>query len=185
MSAHDFTKALTPDEAAFRRILTGQFLRYPRMEVQDLYKLIFQAARGSEHAVADITAARRWLERELRELTSGPEEPAIDPISPNGRIVRINLRPYVASRGDLAVLLQVFVRTAYAYQGTESTLRRYWCYAEQMAADGLLPFPPGALRDFFTELQAQGLPAVHHSTAYVNAYRPAYRVVVHELLSQT
>lgn len=174
--------ALTREETVFRCMLTNQLLRYPQLAIQDLYKLIFQASFGSEHAVADRAAAHRWLELELRELAPGPEEPIVDSISPNGHIVRINLRPYLAARMDLAGLLEAFVRTAREYRGTEATLQRYWSHVERMAMAGLLSFTREALQGFFAEMQAAGFPAVHHSTAYTAAYRPAYRVVLSAFL---
>jgi hypothetical protein len=183
MSAKGFTTSFTPDEASFRRLLTTQLARYPQLEVQDLYKLIFQASFGSEHAVADAVVAHRRLERELHELADGPEEPIVDPISPDGRIVRINLRPYLAARGDVAGLLEAFVRTARDYRGTEATLHRYWRYAEHMAAASLLPFACEMLQGSFAAMQIKGFPAVHHSDMYAKTYRPAYRVIVRGFLA--
>jgi len=168
--------------AAFRCILADQVARHPRLEVQDLYKFIFQAALGSEHAVRDAAAARDWLERELREMGAGPAEPVVEPLSPDGRIVRVNLRPYIAAGGDPAVLLEAFIRTASAHRGTSAELRRYWGIAQQMAREGQLPFSPDELRDFIARMEALGWPAVHHSEAYEMAYRPAYRVIARELL---
>jgi hypothetical protein len=97
--------------------------------------------------------------------------------------VRINLRSYLAAGGDLAELLEAFVRTAREYRGTEATLRRYWRYAQHMAAAGLLPFGCEALRVFFVDMRAEGFPAVHHSDTYAKTYRPAYRVIVHRFLA--
>jgi hypothetical protein len=185
MSPKDPTTALIPEQVTFRGILSNQIQRYPQLEIQDLYKLIFQASFGSEHAVAGRAAAHRWLERELRELAPGPEEPIIDPISPDGSIVRINLRPYLAARKALACLLAAFARTARGYHGTEAALHRYWHDAEHMAAAGLLPFAPEALHRFFAEMQAASFPAVHHSAAYTAAYHPAYRVVRSEFLGRS
>jgi hypothetical protein len=182
MSPTDPTTTLPSEEAAFRRLLTAQVLRHPRLEIQDLYKLIFQASFGSEHAVGNLEVARRWLMHEVHELTHGPEEPMADPISPDGRIVRINLRPYLANSGDLATLLEAFVRTGREYRGADATLQRYWRYAEHMAAAGLLAFAREALQGFFAKMQVEGFPAVHHSTMYTTAYRPAYRVVLYEFL---
>jgi hypothetical protein len=183
MAADDLLTPLRPDESAFRRIVAIQIRRYPRLEIQDLYKLILQAARGSEHVVSDLTAARRWLAHELLDLADGPEEPIVDPISPDGSVVRLNLRPYLAARGDLTGLLEAFVRTAREYRGTDVTLYRYWRFAEHMATAGLLPFACEALRKFFIGMQADGFPAVHHSDTYAKTYHPAYRVVVHRFLA--
>lgn len=174
---------MAPEEATFRRILSNQSWRYPLLAIQDLYKLVFQASFGSEHAIADPGTAQRWLEHELGELAHGPEEPLVDPISPDGRVGRIHLRPYVASGKDLTQLLEAFLHTAHTYHGSESTLYRLWGYAECMATAGLLPFARDTLQQFFVGMQRQGLPAVHHSTAFAMAYRPAYRVICVSFLS--
>ena len=87
-------------EKKLHHILVDQIARYPQMEIQDFYKLQYQAVMGSEHAISSLDAARTWLKRELENLTEGPDEPAVDVISPEGNIVRVNLRPFIQSGGD-------------------------------------------------------------------------------------
>ncbi len=180
--AAEITVMSAEDGNAFRATLSDHLFRYPRLEVQDLYKLIYQAAMGSEHACQDIVAAHTWLEHELNGLSEGPEEPVVDPLSPDGRIVRVNLRPYRAAGGDQSGLLAAFIRTANEYQGTLTRLRQYWSYAERMARAKELPFSPNCLREVFAKLEAEGFPPVNHSEAYETAYHPAYRVIVREFL---
>ena len=45
-------------------LLRNHFNRYPLMQVQDVYKLLHQAAMGSEHAVVDETNARQGPAKE-------------------------------------------------------------------------------------------------------------------------
>src|SRR5512136_1192132 len=125
---------------AIRCILSDHIARYPLMQVRDLYKLIHQAALGSEHAVRDLESARAWLDRELKDLGPGPADPLIDPISADGRIVRVHLRPFLHAHGDLTALLDAFVRTANEYRGDTKRLPEYATAAQQMAQAGLLPF---------------------------------------------
>lgn len=170
------------EEGKFRRILADQITRYPQMDVQDLYKLIHQAALGSEHAVHRYEAARHWLQRELNELAEGPKEPVIDTISTDGQIARVNLRPYVESGGDLDKLLGAFIRSANEYRGTEDQLCSLWFCAEKLASSGELPYERDAMRAFFEKMKARSFPAVHHSVEYKEAYNPRYRVVSIEYL---
>ncbi|MEE8300323.1 MAG: hypothetical protein V3R28_03350 [Desulfatiglandales bacterium] len=187
ISLFAFANATPPssEEVSFRSILAEQVGRYPKLELQDLYKLIYQAAMGSEHAVSDTDMVHTSLERELEALADGPAEPVIENISPDSRLVRINLRPYFAAKGDRLVLITAFVRTANEYKGSDSQLRRYWSYAERMAADGELPFRYAALERFFAQMKEQGFPAVHHSATYASAYHPAYRVIIYEFLGRS
>jgi hypothetical protein len=169
-------------EQRLHRILADQIARYPQMEIQDLYKLLFQAVMGSEHAIGNHDAARSWLERELENLPEGPDEPAIDVISPDDSIVRVNLRPFIQSGGDPSSLLDVFVRTANEHRGTTERLWLYWSFAERLAEDGELPFERTDMRAFFKLVEKDAFPAVHHSTRYENAYHPAYRVIKQDYL---
>jgi hypothetical protein len=172
------------DTANFISILTKQISRYPRMQLQDLYKLIHQGALGSEHAVHDKEGARKWLHRELQDLQNGPPEPIVDPIAPSGDIVRVNLRPYLHQGGDPDSLLETFIKTANEYRGSEEILRKNWAIARRMVSKGRLPFHLNEMDEFLNDLEREGFPAVHHSATYEEAYRPAYRVIATKYLPE-
>jgi len=157
----------------FAPILKSHLARYPEMQIQAIYKLIHQAALGSEHAVTDRHAAGVWLEREIMQLGDEDAEPAIDPISADGQIVRVHLRPFLAENGDPEALLTAFVRTANEFHGDEQTLKNYWDIAMGF-------FPPAAMDDFIQSMK--GYPAMHHSEIYTQRYRPAYRVILQKYL---
>lgn len=156
----------------------GQSKRYPAMEVQDLYKFIHQAALGPAHAVADTAAARAWLDREIYTLKPGPDKgPLMELLRPDSALVRVNLRPYVASNQDSASLMESFVLTSRTFERSYGRLDRYWGLARGLADHGRLPFVPEAMDSLFARQAEQGHPAVHHSAAYTRAHTPAYRVV--------
>jgi len=166
------------------RILADHARRYPRLEVADLYKLLHQAAMGSEHAVSNEEAVRAWLERELATMGPGPEEPLVDPIAPGSEVVRVHLRPYHAAGYDAEELLDAFLRTADEYRGSVERLQHYWEMAEEMVRQGRLPLAPDEICEFRERMARQGFPAIHHSATYQRVYRPAYRVVALPFLPQ-
>lgn len=153
-------------------ILASHFARYPAMALADLYKLIHQAALGSHHAVHNGRTARERLTRELTRLGEGPDEPLLDLISEETNIVRVHLRPYLASGNDPERLLEAFLRTANEFRGEPQTLERYW-----QAAARLGRFPPADMETFIQTMRARNYPAIHHSAEYTRLYRPAYRIV--------
>jgi hypothetical protein len=167
---------------AFSGILLNHQRRYPLWQVQDIYKLAQQAAMGSEHALNDEDAVRAWLERELEEMGCGPEEALIDPIAPDGSIVRLHLRPYLAGGGDPETLLAAFLQTARQYHGSRTNLEEYLETAVGMTVSGELPFSQVELSEFFSKMQRLNYPAQHHSAGYEAAYRPAYRVIYRSFL---
>jgi hypothetical protein len=154
------------------KVVRDHIARYPALQIQDLYKLLHQAAMGSEHAVSDRGAVERWLTRELAEMGEGIPELLIDPISHDGGIVRIHLRPYVAAGHDPMMLLDAFIRTANEYHGDAHFLEKYWQDAVAMNI-----FPISETEEFFRESKDKYFPAVHHSAEYERLYKPAYRVV--------
>lgn len=165
-------------------LLVDQLLRYPLMQLDDLYKLIFQAAMGSEHAVPDREAAASYLQEELKKMGSGPVEPLIDPISPDGRIVRVHLRPYLQSGEDPGILLNAFLRTADRFQGSLEKLPAWWKDAIALIEEQQLPLQVKHSQTFFSRMADMGFPAVHHSRAYLSAYKPAYRVVLKDTIER-
>jgi hypothetical protein len=110
--------------------------------------------------------------RELSEMGDGVPDPLIDPISHNGEIVRVHLRPYVAAGHDPLLLLDAFIRTANEHHGNFQVLEQYW--QDAVAMDH---FPASELNEFFQDLKNKTFPAVHHSAEYERLYQPAYRVV--------
>ena len=170
------------EQEALYRILADQAARYPQMQVRDLYKLLHQSAMGSEHAVGDTGTAHSRLEREIASLGDGPDDPLVDPISPNGHIVRMHLRPYVHAGRDLERLLAAFIQTANEWHGSPEYLQEYGTVAASVVKDGLLPISGTDMVPFWAEQEARGYPAVHHSEIYEHLYHPAYRVVAREFM---
>jgi hypothetical protein len=154
------------------KVLRDHLSRYPALQIQDLYKLLHQAALGSEHAVSDRGSVERWLTRELAEMGEGILEPLIDPISHNGEIIRIHLRSYVAAGHDPMMLLDAFILTANEHHGDIRLLEQYWQNTVSMHI-----FPVPEMDEFFQGLKEKGFPAVHHSAEYERLYQPAYRVI--------
>jgi hypothetical protein len=155
-----------------KKIVQDHLARYPELQLQDLYKLLHQAVMGSGHAVSNRETVERWLARELLEMGEGIPELLIDPISPNGEIVRIHLRPYIAAGHQPGKLLDAFIRTANEHHGDVQFLAQCW---QDTIGMGL--FPASEMNEFFGKLKDKGFPAVHHSTEFERLYRPAYRVV--------
>ena len=142
----------------FKPIVEDHYFRYPRMQVEDLYKLAHQAAMGSEHAVIDIQSARQWLSNELENLPLTSAEPLIDLISPDRNIARVHLKPFIESGGDPENLLQAFLRTANQFHGSTDLLRAYWMDIKVLAQLGEIPFPPDSLKAFIGRMEVCKIP---------------------------
>jgi len=166
------------------KILQDHLRRYPQMQAADLYKLLYQAALGSEHAVRDEQAARDWLERELAGLGDGPDDPLMDPLSPDGQILRVHLRPYLRAGKNPERLLRAFIQTANEWRGSLDKFKEYGATARRQAQVGSGSIREEEIEAFFAKMEEQGLPAVHHSEVYKRLYRPAYQVVARQFLEE-
>ena len=78
---------------SFSALLSEHQRRYPVIEAQNAYKLIYQVTCGPGHAVTDRTAAGHWLKTEVLNLNEPHPEPIVDSINPDGSLVRALLVP--------------------------------------------------------------------------------------------
>jgi hypothetical protein len=132
---------------------------------------------GAGHAIDDPAAVRTRIESEAARLAAGPADPIVDPISPDGQLARIHLRPYLAAGHDLAALAHAFVETARVRPPDTDKLAKFCGCLGDLAQAGGIPFSRALVEDFMGQIAADGYPVVHHSPAYREAYAPAYRVV--------
>jgi hypothetical protein len=164
------------------QLLGHHLKRYPLMQLDDVYKLLHQAALGSGHAIDDADAARRRLQEEAAALGPGPEEPIADVISPDGKLARVHLRPYLDAGHDLGALAEAFLQTARIYPGSRDKLAKFCGCLGDLAVAGAIPYPREQVVKHFEAIARSGYPVVRHSQAYRDAYRPAYRVVALDCL---
>ncbi|NLH10482.1 MAG: hypothetical protein GX464_03940 [Holophagae bacterium] len=163
-------------------VVEEHLARYPAMGAEGLYKLAHQATFGPAHLITDEAAAKNYLVSELGGVAADDSEPLVETLAADPPLVRVNLRPFKARRGDPARLLAALLTTANTVKGDPTTMRaRLGLAVEALAAHGR-EAEAERLRRLATELGAQGFPAVHHSQAYTDAYKPAYRVVRRDLV---
>ncbi len=152
--------------------LQFQLSAYPRMQIEDLYKLVFQGVMGSGHAITSFSEADNWLRSELLSIGEvRATEKTIEILSTE--IARVNLRPFVASGGDTDALLDAFIRTGNEHKGSVESL-----LLEFRKASGIHnQFSTAEIAAFITDQRERDFGSVHHSAIYRKLYRPAYRVV--------
>jgi len=160
------------------RSLAFDLAEHPEAEAADLYKFLHQAIYGPGHAILDPDAAARWLTREIEGLGLPlVGEAQCEVLGGRPILVRVNLRPFVTGGGDVTELLDAFVATAGEVRGDPGKMgEAIEIVVKWLRSDGRKNLA-GALERLGAELAPKGYPAIHHSEAYVEAYRPAYRVI--------
>lgn len=157
--------------------MLDELRRYPKMEVQDVYKLLFQAAFGPQHAAMDSAMVFDWLNEEWKSADTANPAPEIEPITPDTTLVRVNLGAYKKNGGDRLSLGMKFLYTAQHFKGSKKKFLQYWNDVERLAKKDLIPFTKQELADYLREMKKKGLPAMHHSEKYMLLYKPSYRVI--------
>ncbi len=169
-----------PKYVPYNKIILNEIKLYPKMEVQDVYKLVFQAAFGPQHAAMDSAMVLDWLNEEWQTADSTNPAPEIEPITPDTTLVRINIGAYKKNGGDKQSLGMKFLYTAKQFKGSKKKFLQYWNDVERLAKKDLIPFTKQELADYLKQMKKKGLPAVHHSEKYMQLYKPAYRVITIE-----
>ena len=151
----------------------------PELRIEDAYKWLFHATRGGEHAVANEFAVRKWLENEWAALgPPQPDEPLWTPLTLDGRIGRLNLRPYRAQGGDPEPLLAAFIESAKTFDASPARFRAAWrALGRELKTQPVGHLTWSAWRRLDREMRARDYPANHHSPEYECAHQPAYRVL--------
>ena len=163
---------------SFIAYLTEALDSRPQMRPRDVFKLCYQGARGAEHLLSDLAAARRYFDTEWNAVPADGNVALVEPISDD--FCRINLGAWKATGLSAAWLFDLFVETASTPTKTD-TLDAL--LAEADAAMPSLPanFDGGEWKNALAEYRAAGTPPIHHSEEYRAVYRPAYRVVSRKL----
>jgi len=170
------------DTATFSSIALQHFQHYPQMQMQDFYKLTYQAAMGAEHLGADSLMLIKYLRREIAEISDSLYEQLTEEISPNGILVRLNLRPFRAKRGNPEILVSAILKSNQKYHSSVKKLEMYLNSIMMLASQRKIPYEKDSLKSFFNLMKEKSYPAVHHSDVYAKLYKPAYRVILKEFV---
>ena len=154
--------------------------RRPKARAQDIYKLLFQGVFGVAHIVSDKAWDILVEEAGRINLQDHAKDPLIESVSPDDSMVRVNLRQYINSGGDLEKLYRVMRKSA-EHKGDEKVFRDYWSQYKDMAAEGLVSCAQDEIDELDKLISIEGVKPRHHTEPYRQAYYPAYRVVVLEI----
>ena len=170
--------------ASLTYLIDGHLARHPAMEPRDVYKLLYQGVLGPEHFIASPEDFVARLRTEYETVPPCAAEPLWEPVRPDGALVRLNLRPFRAGRGDVERLIAACLRTAEQPWGTPEELRTVWAtFVELCRVERWEVFPLAEMLAFSAWLEEHGYPPVHHSAGYKKASTPGDRLVCSKFLS--
>ncbi len=157
--------------------------RYPQAQPRDVYKLIFQGVYGVGHIITG--KAREYLMEEAGRipLEDYPDRPLIEPVSPDGAMVRVNLRPFLRMNLSLDRLFQVMTASA-DVEGDDERFIELWRVFVGMVETGEITMELEGITGVQDSIDVKGIKPMHHTEPYRQAYYPAYRVVCLDLFRE-
>lgn len=163
-----------------KTILLAHAKKYPLMEPTDAVKLLYQNEFGGGHLIRDVRSCLAFLRREYNSVPQNSDIPLAEEIG-NG-IIRVNLAALDFHHLSLSDLAEAFFRSAAIQAGSLDSFQRKLALLEDLTLGGDMPFSREMLDGYLAQYRQAGFPMVSHSSAYRNAYHPAYRVVREQIL---
>jgi hypothetical protein len=164
-------------EKAVRRV-EAHLARYPSARLQDIYKLLYHACLGPEHAAGVRERAERWLAEEWNALRGGEREDLYEEITLHYPVYRLHLRPAKAAGIQPGDILDAFLTLADTFPTHPRLLKEAWARTAAVIRDKRLVVSDAEHLDAFDAgLRETGFPPMHHSREYAAQYSPAYRLV--------
>ncbi len=124
---------------------------------------------------------KAWLDEEWAGLKSPlPSEPLFVSLTPDGTLVRLNLRPFRAKGRTKAEVLKLFLHAGAHIKGSKADFERAWSalgsdlHDAQLERLGTLTYTDWTKLDRKT--RAKGFPAIDHSLSYERSRMPSYRL---------
>ena len=156
-----------------RELLINHYKQYPKMEIQDMLKYIFQSSFGCEHMVSSQNFATDYIKKEYASLTKC-DCPLVDPL--DGEYSRVYLS-YLDKGLSAETLGRIFYLSAKKEPQGKENLENKLIVLNELVRAGALPFSPSNAEKIINEWASMGYPAIHHSDAFRKEYHPAYRVI--------
>ena len=158
-----------------RNLLTEHCQAYPKLQIQDIFKYLYQSSFGCEHMVASSDGATENIRAEISRLEIlSDEKPRIDRL--DGNYSRVHLS-YLTDGLSAETLGRLFCASAKKESDGLDALNSKLEIANTLAEEGLFSFSSAEFGSELEKWRENGFPAVHHSSAFREAYKPAYRVV--------
>ncbi|OHB58404.1 MAG: hypothetical protein A2173_08815 [Planctomycetes bacterium RBG_13_44_8b] len=160
-----------------------QLAAYPAQRLVDIYKAFFQGFFGPAHLITDSNSAAKYIKQELAEAVDF-EDYDYQPLPPDGKFVRVNLRLIKEGKISLEDFAAAFVKSAKPVSRTDiKKWKKQWPRI-LTEIEKQRPNIPHFQEDkaFIDSLLAKDEYVVHHSDEFIARYHPHYRLISAEQL---
>ena len=159
-----------------RIALTDHCKQYPKLQITDIFKFLYQSSFGCGHMVSSEESAIAFIREEYAAMSS---RQSVKTETLDGAYSRAHLSWLDEGLGA-HTLGKLFYRSAKEEPNGEKDLILKLDIARELVAVGALPFSHRTFDELLSKWQADSFSAVRHSEEFRAAYAPAYRVIANE-----
>ncbi len=156
-----------------RELLLSQLKTYPQLQIEDIFKFLYQSAFGCEHLLPEPEAAAEFIRKEaagMKEENGAVVEPL------DGSYCRVSLA-YIRQGLRPETLAKLLCLSAVHELDGKAALLEKLEIAKALVSDGLLPLTLPEFLDAVAKWETRGFAPLHHSETFRQTYRPAYRLI--------
>lgn len=163
-----------------KELLIGHYEQFPELQIQDIFKYIYQSAFGCEHMVTSLEKAADGIGKEYEDNSPLKNESIV---LLDGDFCRVPLS--VLDRGVTKEKLAhyFFLSSLKKADGMEK-LTEMTKEARDLIAKKALPFSLYDYDKALNEWKTNGYEPVHHSKTFNSLYKPSYRVIAKEYVGE-
>ncbi len=151
---------------------------YPKLQIQDIFKFLYQSSFGCEHLVSDPETVTNYIQKEYESI-SGYKQPVVEQL--DGAYCRVPLS-YLKHGLSAHTLGKLFLASAKKESKGKEDLIQKLKVAKELVYEKRLPFSQDEYEKAMKEWEMKGYPAVRHSDVFRGAYQPSYRVIANEYI---
>lgn len=161
-------------------IIETNVARYPKMQPQDVVKLVYQHVYGNGHMVSDWQTSMEFMKKEYEMIRFSHQNEDLSKVvfaeDIGNWYSRVNLLG-IKDEEQLMTLNDVFIASAKLGGGNVEYFLSRLYFLRELASYGLFDFSEEDMEIYLEEYEKMGYPSVHHSMKYKEFYDPAYRVI--------
>jgi len=155
-----------------RDLLISHCRAYPRLQIRDIFKFIYQSSFGCEHMVSSSYDVTNYILREYQDISHG--EALAEQL--DGRYCRVHLS-WLDKGLSAETLGKLFFLSAKKEENGKKVLIEKLDVARELVKERLLPFDADEFEIALNEWEKDDFPSVHHSEEFRSLYSPSYRVI--------
>lgn len=150
------------------------------IEIQDIFKFLYQSCFGPEHLVEDYELALKKINEELKDANKDnlPEIECLD-----GNYCRVHLKA-LNNNFTPEMLCKMFINSSIKEKDGLIVLKDKLKLLVIYAKENMIPFKEIEITEEIKKWENNRYSPVHHSHTFKKAHNPSYRVVSKEELAK-